>query len=51
MNIHRLLKAFKDDRVKFNVAHGMIFVIVRVENFARKGENAGYQYFLIFPCF
>ena len=28
------------------------FVLGRVENIAGKGENAGYQYFLLFPqCF
>ena len=27
----------------------MIFVFDRVENIARKGENAGYQHFLLFP--
>ena len=30
----------------------MIFVIDRVENIVGKGENAGYQKFLLFPhCF
>ena len=30
----------------------MISVINRVENFVGKGENAGYQHFLLFPqCF
>ena len=29
-----------------------IFVLGRVENIVRKGENAGYQHFLLFPqCF
>ena len=30
----------------------MIFVFDRVENIVGKGENAGYQHFLLFPqCF
>ena len=30
----------------------MIFFFDRVENIVGKGENAGYQYFLLFPqCF
>ena len=30
----------------------MIFVFDRVENIVEKGENAGYQHFLLFPqCF
>ena len=30
----------------------MIFVLDRVENIVGKGENAGYQHFLLFPqCF
>ena len=30
----------------------MIFVFDRVENIVVKGENAGYQHFLLFPlCF
>ena len=30
----------------------MIFVVDRIENIVGKGENAGYQHFLIFPqCF
>ena len=30
----------------------MIFVCDRVENIVEKGENAGYQHFLLFPrCF
>ena len=30
----------------------MISVIEREENIVRKGENAGYQHFLLFPpCF
>ena len=41
------LKAFADDRV--NVAEMMISVFDRVENIVGKGENAGYQHFLLFP--
>ena len=34
------------------VANMMIFVFDRVENIVGKGENAGYQHFLLFPqCF
>ena len=44
------LKAFAD--VKSNVAKLMISVFNRVENTVGKGENAGYQHFLLFPhCF
>ena len=44
------LKAFADD--KMNVARIMIPVFDRVENIVVKGENAGYQHFLLFPqCF
>ena len=44
------LKAFADD--KMNVAQVMIPIFDRVENIVRKGENAGYQHFLLFPqCF
>ena len=43
-------KANPDD--KFGVAEIMGFVFERVENIVGKGENAGYQYFLIFlQCF
>ena len=40
-------KAFADD--KLNVAKIMISVFDRVENTVGKGENAGYQHFLLFP--
>ena len=44
------LKAFADD--KMNVAQMMISVFDRMENIVGKGENAGYQHFLLFPqCF
>ena len=44
------LKAFADDI--FNVATMMISGLYRVENIVRKGENAGFQYFLLCPqCF
>ena len=44
------LKAFADDNLK--VVKMMIDVIERVENTVGKGENAGYQLFLLFPqCF
>ena len=41
------LKAFADDKLK--VAKMMIFVFDWVENIVGKGENAGYQHFLLFP--
>ena len=44
------LKAFADD--KFIGAEMMISLFDRVENTVGKGENAGYQHFLLFPqCF
>ena len=41
------LKAFADDNI--NVAQLMSPVFDRVENIVGKGENAGYQHFLLFP--
>ena len=44
------LKTFAGD--KFNIAKIMIFVSDRLENIVGKGENDGYQHFLLFPlCF
>ena len=44
------LEAFADD--KLNVAKMMIYLFNWVENTVGKGENAGYQHFLLFPqCF
>ena len=44
------LKAFADD--KLNVDKMTISLLDRVENTEGKGENAGYQHFLLFPqCF
>ena len=41
------LKAFADDKI--NVTE---FVLGTVENIVGKGENAGFQHFLLFPqCF
>ena len=43
-------KAFADDKLK--VDKMMISLLDRVENSVGKGENAGYQHFLLFPqCF
>ena len=43
-------KAFADD--KLNAVKEIISVFHRVENIEGKGENAGYQHFLLFPkCF
>ena len=44
------LKAFAVDKI--NVAEMMISLSDRAENIVRKGENAGYRHFLLFPqCF
>ena len=44
------LKAFADDNL--NVAKKVISLHDRVENIVGKGENAGYQHFLLFlQCF
>ena len=44
------LKAFAED--KLNLAEKLKFVFGRVENIVGKGQNAGYQHFLLFPqCF
>ena len=44
------LKAFVDD--KLNTANMNISGLDRVESAMEKGENAGYQHFLLFPqCF
>ena len=44
------LKAFADD--KLNVDRMMISLLDRIENTEGKGENAGYQHFLLFlQCF
>ena len=43
------LKAFTDDKI--NVGENLKFVLGRVENIVGKGDNAGYQHFLLFPQF
>ena len=44
------MKAFADNKV--NVAEKLRFILERRENIKGKGENAGYQHFLLFPhCF
>ena len=44
------LKAFADNKI--NVLKMMILDFDRIENIVGKGENAGYQDFLLFPqCF
>ena len=44
------LKAFADDKI--DVTEKLKFVLGRVGNIVGKGENAGYQHFLVFPqCF
>ena len=41
------LKAFAGDKI--NVTEKLKFVLGRVENIVGKGENAGFQHFLLFP--
>ena len=41
------LKGFADDRM--NVTEKLKFLLGRVENIVEKGENDGYQHFLLFP--
>ena len=44
------LKEFADDKIK--VTQKLKIVLGRKENIVEKGENAGYQYFLLSPqCF
>ena len=44
------LRVFADDEIE--LAEKLKFVLERVENIVEKGENAGYQHFLLFPqCF
>ena len=44
------LKAFLDDNS--TLPEKIISVYDRIENIVEKGENAGYQHFLLFPqCF
>ena len=43
------LKALAD--AKINMTEKLKFVLGRVENILGKGENAGYQHFLLFSCF
>ena len=40
------LKAFADDNV--NMTQKLKFVFERIENIVGKGENAGFQHFLLF---
>ena len=40
-------KALADDKI--NVTENLKLVLERVENVIGKGENAGYQHFLLFP--
>ena len=44
------MKSFMDNKI--HVAEKSKFVFGQVENIVGKGENAGYQHFLLFPqCF
>ena len=42
-----ILKASADDKIY--VIEKLKFVLGRVENIMEKGENAGYQHFLLYP--
>ena len=43
-------KHFADNKI--DVGKKLVFVLGRLENIVGKGENAGYQHFLLFPqCF
>ena len=45
-----IMKAFADNKINENKK--MKFCLKRVENIVGKGQNAGYQHFLLFPqCF
>ena len=43
------LKVFADNKI--DVIRKLKFVSGRIENIVGKGENAGYQHFLLFPHF
>ena len=44
------LKKCADDKI--NVSQEIKFVVYKIQNIVGKGENAGYQHFLLFPqCF
>ena len=43
------LKAFADEKINVTEKKKMKFVLEMVENVVGKGENAGYQHFLLFP--
>ena len=44
------LKAFADDKI--NETQKLRYILEWIENIVGKGENAGYQHFLLFPqCF
>ena len=43
------LKVFADGKI--SVTENLKFDFARVENIVEKGENAGYQHFLLFPQF
>ena len=44
------LRELADDKI--NVVEKVKFVLGQIENNVEKGENAGYQHFLLFPhCF
>ena len=42
-------RAFADDQI--NETQDMKFAFARIENIVGKGENAGYQHFLLFRIF
>ena len=46
----KMLDSFENDKI--NITNKLKFISRRVENIVGKGENAGYQHFLLFPpCF
>ena len=53
---HKSFNSLPNDKTlennKINVTEKLKFVSGRLENIVGKGENAGYQHFLLFPkCF
>ena len=51
-----IINSLPNDKIsdwsKINVTEKVKFLLERVENSVGKGENAGYQHFLLFPqCF
>ena len=47
LNQSKIFKVVADEKIK--VTQRLKFVLGRIENIVGKGENAGYQHFLLFP--